>query len=97
MFRLKRMVTHDGKMASDVDFNKLMEDSKDEGAKTPPDAKSKKVKFAVRSKNKRYLLSNCGFSYLIAFPTFIRCNFLMLYKRFSDISPFRKCNPIPAL
>uniref|UniRef100_H2Y6U3 DUF3456 domain-containing protein n=1 Tax=Ciona savignyi TaxID=51511 RepID=H2Y6U3_CIOSA len=45
--RLKRMVTHDGKMSSDVDFQSLMENSKNSDA--PPDAKTKKVKFACES------------------------------------------------
>nr|CAB3232316.1 protein canopy homolog 2-like [Phallusia mammillata] len=47
--QLKRMVTHDGKMSGDVDFQQLMEDSKNQDAKTPPDTKTKKVKFACES------------------------------------------------
>ena len=41
------MVTHDGKMATDVNFQQIMEDAKKQTADTPPDAKSKKVKHAV--------------------------------------------------
>ena len=41
------MVTHDGKMASNINFQELMADSKMQSADTPPDAKSKRVKFAV--------------------------------------------------
>ena len=36
-------------MSSDVDFSQLMEDSKKQNADTPPDTKTKKVKFAVRT------------------------------------------------
>ena len=45
--RLRRMVTHDGKMATDVNFQQIMEDAKKQTADTPPDTKSKKVKHAV--------------------------------------------------
>ena len=41
------MVTHDGKMAPDIDFQQLMAESQTQGKDTPPDAKSNKVKFAV--------------------------------------------------
>ena len=40
------MVTHDGKMSSDVDFSQLMQETQAQGD-APPDTKSKKVKFAV--------------------------------------------------
>ena len=41
------MVTHDGKMAPDIDFHQLMEETNKQDKDTPPDAKSNKVKFAV--------------------------------------------------
>jgi len=46
--KLNRMVTRDGKMSGDVDFSALMEDAQNT-KDTPPDAKSKKVKFACES------------------------------------------------
>ncbi|XP_076819900.1 protein canopy homolog 2-like [Clavelina lepadiformis] len=45
---LKRMVTHDGKMSSDVDFSQLMQETQAQGD-APPDTKSKKVKFACET------------------------------------------------
>jgi len=41
------MVTHDGKMSTDIDFQQLMADTNQQDKDTPPDAKSNKVKFAV--------------------------------------------------
>jgi len=46
--KLNRMVTRDGKMSGDVDFSALMEDAQ-KSPETPPDSKSKKVKFACES------------------------------------------------
>nr|XP_039267937.1 protein canopy homolog 1-like isoform X1 [Styela clava] len=45
---LKRMVTRDGNMASDVDFQALMQNAQNAGDK-PPDTDSKQVKFACES------------------------------------------------
>ena len=41
------MVTHDGKMSSDIDFHQLMDETQSQSKDTPPDAKSNRVKFAV--------------------------------------------------
>jgi len=45
--RLKRLVTHDGKMSPDIDMKALMDES-NKGDK-PPGDKEKKIKFAVSS------------------------------------------------
>lgn len=45
---IKRMVTRDGKMSSEVDFQALMQNAQNSGDK-PPDTDSKKVKFICES------------------------------------------------
>ena len=82
------MVTHDGKMASDIDFHQLMDESNSQSKDTPPDAKSNKVKFAVRLELVMFHLQFFAFEF--------SCIFILLIGESDQsavTSPVSSCQP----